>query len=42
MYITKDNYLYCNGNNGILQLKIINDEDNNFAELIKIGEYTKE
>ena len=42
IYITKDNYLYCNGNNGILQFKIINDEDNNFAELIKIGEYTKE
>ena len=39
--ITKDNYLYCNKDNGISQYKIINDENNNFNELIQIGNYEK-
>ena len=42
LYITKDNYLYLNGKNCILQYKILNDEDNNCIELMKIGEYIED
>ena len=40
MHITKDHYLYCNTFGGISQYKLINDENNNFIELIKIGDYS--
>ena len=40
MHITKDHYLYCSTFGGISQYKLINDENNNFIELIKIGDYS--
>ena len=39
VYVTKENYIYCKGNNNILQYKIINDKDNNFIELLEIGKF---
>ena len=42
MHITKDHYLYCNNSRGISQYKLINDENNNFIELIQIGNYSQE
>ena len=41
IYITKSNYLYTRGNKCIMQYKIINDEDNNFIELIELGKFNK-
>ena len=39
IHITKDNYLYHSSNDGILQYKIIYDEENNFQELKLLGNY---
>ena len=43
MYSTNENYLYCNyGRYGIIQFKILFDENNNFVELMEIGKYYRE
>ena len=39
IYTTKENFIYCKGNNNILQYKIITDKNNNFIELTEIGKY---
>ena len=40
IYITKEDYLYCRGEDCIAQYKIIKDEDNNnFTELVEIDKY---
>ena len=42
IYITKDNYLYVNGYERIIQYKIKKDENNYFNELIENGNYINE
>ena len=39
IYVTKEDYLYCRGEDGIAQYKIIKGEDNNFIELLQIDKY---
>ena len=39
IYITKEDYLYCRGEDCIAQYKIIKDEDNNFTELVEMDKY---
>ena len=39
-YVTKNNYIYCKDKNCFIQFKIIKDDENNFLEIKKIGEYT--
>ena len=39
IYDTKEDYLYCRGEDGIAQYKIIKDEDNNFIEIIEMDKY---
>ena len=39
-YATKNNYIYCKDKNCFIQFKIIKDDENNFLEIKKIGEYT--
>ena len=39
LYITKENYIYCKGNQCILQYEIYNDENNNYIEIKEIGKF---